>query len=111
MAAETPIHLAAEKGNAIFLQKVLDRAANHEAGSLAENLGLQKTNKTTFVSQLLMERDEDSSTIFHLATQQKGSEAILFKMLDLSKLFYMDLSKLMHGFVKIVTWISQGCSI
>ena len=75
MAAETPIHLAAEKGNAIFLQKVLDRAANHEAGSLAENLGLQKPNKTTFVSQLLMERDEDSSTIFHLATQQKGSEA------------------------------------
>ena len=33
---------------------------------------------------------------------------ILFKLLDLSKL-YMDLSEWLHGFVKIETWISLSC--
>ena len=73
MGTETPMHLAAEQGNTTFLAKVLDRAANY---SRTAHGGENPTIDTIdMVSQLLMERDENSNTAFHIATQNRRMDA------------------------------------
>ena len=72
MATETPIHQAAQQGNTTFLSKVLERAANY---SRTENTTIEKTTNIDMVGQLLMERDENSNTAFHLATQNRRTNA------------------------------------
>ena len=76
MGTETPMHLAAEQGNTTFLAKVLDRAANYSRTAHGgENSTFEKTTTIDMVSQLLMERDENSNTAFHIATQNRRMDA------------------------------------
>ena len=72
MATETPMHQAAQQCNTTFLSKVLERAANYRR---TENSTIEKTTNIDMVGQLLMERDENSNTAFHLATQNKRTDA------------------------------------
>ena len=72
MATETPMHLAAQQGNAIVLAKVLDRATTYDH---TENSTIEKTTTDDMVGQLLMERDENSNTAFHLSTQNRRTDA------------------------------------
>ena len=55
---ETPLHKAAKKGRATFVESLLD--LNHRSGSTVE----------TAVEHLLTEKDENANTALHLATQK-----------------------------------------
>ena len=61
---ETPLHKAAKKGQASFVEALLD--LNHKSGSTVE----------TAVELLLTEKDENGNTALHLATQKaKANQA------------------------------------
>ena len=78
LTRETPLHKAAQQGNTIFLEKILKRASNYRGAThLAENLRAGEMTSRSFdlVGQLLMERDENSNTAFHLAAQNRRTEA------------------------------------